>query len=354
MKRKEFLNLLNLASAALASEGEGAIKVYQNFCFTKKSILAYNDVIGIRLKNPGTVFHGIAPGRLLLKFVKSCTGENIEFVDAKKEAKWRLQSGPTKLDFGYQPEEEFPFNFPKFDDNSALELEDSFFEGLDLVCSVISERGFSAWTSGVILHFTDEKLILGATSGNRNSIHVYEIEEEVDVREQVIMPISFCKTVLDMRKSFKEARPNLIIVDNYVVVKFGDWNAVFGRVIISDEKVRLVEQALELVNGLGEFVPISDKVREILERADSIAGKDGDSILTIDDDNRMLLQTKTVGGIARDALSLEEKHPPVKVRISPGMVTLKMDKCAEFFISQRLIGMRSEDQKFVRLIANRT
>lgn len=353
MKRKDLLGLLNIASVALASEGESVVKIYQNFCFTKKNILAYNDVVGIRLKNPGTVFYGVAPGRLLMKFIKSCTGEHIEFLDAGKEAKWRVQCGPTKLDFGYQPEEEFPFKFPD-PGTDSLALDDSFFEGLDLVCSVVSEKGFSAWTSGVIFYFTDEgTLILGAASGNRNSIHIYEVGDEFGSRDQVILPIQFCRSLLDMRKSFKDENVSLFIEESYVIATFGDLGAIFGRTIVPEEKVALIEKAQELIEDFETFVPLSDKVREVLERADSVAGKDDHSILTITDDNKMIVQTKIAGGVVRDALTLKEEHPSVKVQMVPGMLTLKMDKCSELAIKQRLIAMRSDDGVFVKLVANR-
>lgn len=352
MDRKELLNLLDIASAALTPEGAETPLSFQSFCFTNKSILAYNDVIGVRLKNPGVKFEGTAPGRLLLRFIKSCTGSQIEFTDTQKESKWRLQSGPTKLDFSVESTETFPFKFPSVGD--GFELEDTFFDALELCASVVNERGLAAWTAGVVYRQSSDTT-LGATSGTRDSIHICEISGQgPTASRQVIMPISFCRTLLDMRKAFGEVPATMAMDDHYVVVKFGDWDAIFTKNIIPEEKVELIEKASGLVGKLDSFVPISDKFREVIVRASAmISGEDDYCELQIAEDNKLYLRTRVKGGVLRDAMTLKGEHPPIRVKLHPKRLALKMDRCSEFCVSKHLIGMKSENGSFIKLVANR-
>jgi hypothetical protein len=289
---------------------------------------------------------------LLLRFIKSCTGNQIEFTDTQKESKWRLQCGPTKLDFSAESTETFPFKFPAVD--GGFELEDSFFDALELCASVVNEKGLAAWTAGVVYHQSSDTT-LGATSGTRDSVHLCEIGGQGPIDEkQIVMPISFCRTLLDMRKTFAEVPATMSMNDRNVVVKFGEWDAIFAKTIIPEEKVELVERTSELINGLESFVPISDKFREVIGRAAVlVSGEDDYCELQITDESKLYLRTRVRGGVLRDAITLKGKHPPIRVKLHPKRLLLKMDRCSEFCISERLIGMKSEDGTFMKLVANR-
>lgn len=353
MQRAELLSLLNLASAALA-EGEESIPIFRCICFTKDSITTYNDVIAVRLKNPGTGFEGTAPGQLLVKFVRSCTGKEIVFEQGKSEGKWSIKSGPTRLDFSCEDPDKFAFKFPPA--SEGLAVGDVFFEALRLCSRVVDDRGMTAWTAGVICHFSDKGLTMVACNGGRNSVHIYEIPELTDMpadeEVQLILPISFCKTVLDMRKQFSDHPATFSFDPKYAVVRFGDWDAAFCKTIIPEENLDIVQRALKLAEGVDGYVPITEKLRENIKRAADLGG-DESSDLVIGEDGKVLLRTKLGIGVIRDQFSLTEPHPEIQVRIQSKKVELEMNSCVEFAVTESVTGMRSEDGKFIKLVANK-
>ena len=144
----------------------------------------------------------------------------------------------------------------------------------------------------------------------------------------------------------------MTVEETHAVMRFKS-GTVFGKLIAQDKKVELLDKA-EGWSGQLDSYATTPKMREIIERADSVADRDDTTSLTIDGERKLVLTTKTSGGVVRDAMSLTEDHPPVRVRFVPRLVNSRMSRCSEIAIVDRLIGMKSEDGAFVRLIANRT
>ena len=175
MKREGLLTALTVASPALAPETEAVAPIFRCFCFTKESVVAYDDVVGIRVATPEVDFKGLVPGRLLHKFVKSCTGKHLTFEPVRRaEERWRVKCGPTKLDFNRLPASNFPFRFPKVDGNVVAELGDNFFAGLDLCTKIVPDRGLSTWVGGLFFDF-GARLRFISTNSTRNEIRIYTV-----------------------------------------------------------------------------------------------------------------------------------------------------------------------------------
>lgn len=353
MIREELITALELAAPALLVNGEAVVSAFGGFCFTKRSITAYNDVIAVRVLKPDGDFQGVIPGRLLLKFLKSCTGKHVSFEKMSKDDMWCVKCGPTRLDLSYQDTKVFPFQFPKSDPILVLDLDEDFFYGLGLCASIVSDTGLASWTGGVTFRF-DNILTLVSTSPTRSQVYCYTVAQELNSKKTrtKILPVSFCKVAFSLHKKFSEEKIRMEVQDNYVVLRFGEAVSIVGRTIIPDINIDIVEKVQDFLEELGNFVPISDKLREVVERSASIARSDIDVCsLNITDDGQVHMKTQVVGGVVEDSLSLEILHPEIDIRANPKRLAGNLSECTEFKIIDRLTGFRGG--QFIKLIANR-
>jgi uncharacterized protein YwbE len=360
MNRDELISVLNVASLALAPEkGTDIPKVFQEIAFTGAHVVTYNDVVSVRMKYPSE-FVGLVPGRLLQKFLGSCTGKEVRFTNMQKESKWRVQCGPTKLDLAVDDIGLMPFTFPKVKKGEPLDKR--IFDGLDLCSSIIGDKGLVAWTSGVVCKSDHvgkkDCILLGSTSASRNVVYTYSISgSKLDIEDTVVLPLRFCTIALAMSKMFPDVDAVLNVVENYAIMSFGSIAAVFGKLIVPEQKVELLDKAKDWQALLENYVSINDKVREVIGRAASVADSEDTGLLSIEESDgngsKMTLTTKVTGGVVRDAMTLTAEHPSIKVRVVPRLINTHIGRCSEFAVVERLIGMRSEDGSFVRLVANK-
>lgn len=352
MERVSLLSALTVAAPALAPEVESIVLTYSCFCFTKTSIIASNDVVAIKLVKPESDFRGLVPGQLLLKFIKSCTGNQVEFEQRQKKDLWRIKCGPTKLDFSYKRAKEYPFKFPKPDGKGiSLELDDNFFNGLSLCSEIVADKGLSTWVGGVIFRF-DDHLTLYSTNGTRDEVRSYMVSVvEVKKEREAILPVSFCKAVGRLRKEYPEAQATLYVSDSYATVQFGEEATLFGKLILSDANLMAVTKIREYLSGLPERSAIQEKFREVFARAAAVSDKGSNASVKVVD-GKLTIKTVAKTGKVVDSFTLEGGHPDVEVTTVPERVVKQMDICDEFCITDRLIGLSGGT--FTKLVANKT
>lgn len=358
MNRDELISTLNLAAMALGPEES----VFGGFWFTDRSVLAHNSVISVMVQRPEGAAPGAVPGRLLLKFLKSCTGSQLEFVETSinRGTAWRVKCGPTKLDFVHQEDIEFSAKVPDQKRTTVLQLNDDFFRGLALCSSIVLDSGLAVWTGGVTLKI-GKKVCLASTSPNRNQIYYYDVGEQgYTVKRSKrrkkdsikILPVSFCKVALAFYKQFSGEKIKLHILDNFVLLEFGGIAHLTSKTIIPDIEIDITQKVRDLLKDLGNFIPISDKLREVIDRSASIAGTDADMcLLTVKKNGRTEIVTHTDGGVVEDTLQLDGGHPAVEIKTNPKLLARGMSECTEIKIGERLTGFRGD--QFVKLVANR-
>ena len=356
MNREDLLAALAASSPALAPETESIAPVFRCFCFSKESVVAYDDVVGIRVAIPEADFRGVVPGRLLHKFVKTCTGKYLKFepLTSEKDARWRVKCGPTKLEFNLRSVSDFPFRFPKEDGDVVIKLGDDFFVGLDLCTKIVPDRGLSTWVGGVFFSFGKE-LRFFSTSAARNEVRTYTVgHKETRVCKTsrgrcVVLPVAFCKAVLSLRKVYPEEAARLSVSDSYATVSFADEASVFGRAVSMEGALKAAERIEDLLSDLGDMISLQDNLREALVRA-AIIANDGDWCRVRIEGGKMYLRTDTTAGCVRDSLTLQGKHDDVKFRTDPRRLDKSLDSCTEFRATQRFMALRGD--RYVRFVSN--
>ncbi len=352
MNREDLIAALDLAAPALSADSQVSANVFKGFCFTKKSITAHNDVIAVRVPKPKGTFQGVFPGRLLLKFLKTCTGKHVEFVQTSKGDSWHVKCGPPKLSLEYHGVNEFPFQFPKSDPILKLRLGQDFFYGLGLCTRIVSDAGLVSWTGGVTFKF-DGVLTLASTSATRSQIYCYSVKRELKTKrtQTKILPVSFCKVALSLNRKFSEERIRMEVHDTCVILRFGTVATIIGKTIKPDIDIDIIEKVQDYLEELGDFIPLQDVLREMIERAATISTSNDDICsLKINEDNVARMKTQIVGGIIEDALTLQADHPEISIRSNPKRLASDLSECKEIKVGERLIGFRGG--QFVKLIAN--
>lgn len=355
MKREGLLTALTVASPALAPETEAVAPIFRCFCFTKESVVAYDDVVGIRVATPEVDFKGLVPGRLLHKFVKSCTGKHLTFEPVRRdEERWRVKCGPTKLDFNRLPASNFPFRFPKVDGNVVAKLGDNFFAGLDLCTKIVPDRGLSTWVGGLFFHFGDGLRFI-STNSTRNEIRIYTVGDmgitigKIERGRCIVLPVAFCKAVLSLRRAYPEESARLYVSDNHATVSFADVASVFGRAVSMEGALKAVERVEDLLSDLGDLISLQTNLREALVRAAAIADE-GDWCRVRIEDGKMFLRTDTKAGCVRDSLTLQGAHDDVKFRTDPRRLAKSLECCTKFRVTQRFVALRGDS--YVRFVSN--
>lgn len=352
MKRKDLIDALDRVSPALAPESESIAAVFGSFNFTEKSLIAFNDIIAIRVKNPNPEFTGVIPGRLSLKFLKACSGEEADFIDLDKDGKWQLKSKSAKLEFVRQASAKFPFKFPKVDGTPMIELTPSFFEALSVCISIVTDKGMSTWTSGVLFNF-GKKLTIGSSSSTRDHLLTYEVKGDFpsdDSLQQVVLPISFCKVILDLHKSYPKRKPTLHFFQKKVVVKFGPYASVFSRVIIPENDLDFLGKLNSFLKSSGDLVDLTESVKDIFRRVASVASTTDTCQIKVSD-GKLIVRMMTKGGVVKEIVKMKSDHADVDVITDPSKIVKHLDRCDRFVIAERMIVFSGKS--FKKLVGNR-
>ncbi len=359
MIREELISTLELAALALGPDDS----VFGGFWFTDRSVLAHNSVISAMVLRPeGDLPGAVLGGRLLLKFLKSCTGNQVEFVERSigRGMAWRVKCGPTKLDFGFQEDVGFSAKVPVEKKSTVLQLNDDFFRGLALCSSIVLDSGLAVWTGGVTLKIGG-KVSLASTSPSRNQVHYYAVDpqglsvkpsKKMKKPPRKILPAGFCKAALAFYKQFSKEKIKLHILDDFVLLEFGGIAHLTSKTIIPDIELDITELVQGYIKELGDFIPISALLREVIDRSASIARTDADICqLTINKTGKTKIVTYTDAGDIEDTLQLVGNHPAVEIRSNPKLLSRGISECNEIKIGERLTGFRGG--KLVKLLANK-
>lgn len=353
MLRKDILEPLDLASSALAPDAKAITPAFSSFCFDGKNVIAHDDIIAVSLPLK-MKFKGFVSGALLLRFLKACVGKEVEFIQ-KKEDDLVVKCGAARLRVSLSDVHDYPFKFPSLHGKIVQELDDTFFAGLGLCSQIVSDRGLSTWLGGVVFDF-GKQLRLYSVSSTRDAICVYTLEDmgtkSKEKRTQIILPVSFCKVVLDMYKRYGSEKARLAIRDDYAIVYFSDKGAAFGKAFVTQKRPNIVGKVRQHLEGSGVFIPILKTLQNALTRSAAVAGGDGLCTLTVEK-GKLKMETRTPGSRLNDFVDLKAKHADIEVRISPGLMARMLDHCREFQILENCVVMRSSP-RFTYITANKT
>ena len=341
MNRRNLLEPLVLASAALAADSDTIAPAFASFCFDGKNVVAHDDIVAISLPLK-TKLKGFVSGALLLRFLKACVGKEVEFIQ-KKAGTLTVKCGAARLRLSVSDPHDYPFKFPTLYGKLMNNLNGEFFTGLELCSKIVSDRGISSWLGGVLFDF-GKQLTLYSVSGTRDAICVYDnkgmgVKSKED-HNQIILPVSFCKVVLSMYKKFGAKNSRIAVRENYAVIYFDDKGAVFGKAFVASKKPNIAGKVRGHLEGVKSFIPILSTFRNALLRSSAVAGNNGLCTLTVNG-GKLKMETRTPGSMLNDLVSLKAKHKEIEVKIDPHLLIKMLEHCKEFVIQDNCVVMRS-------------
>lgn len=350
IKRETLVAALDTAFPALAPESEEIVSAFNGYCFKKTGIVAYDDIVGIRVPNPVKEVECVLPGRSLRQFVKSCTSEDVDvrFVEKGTSGKQvcMVTCGKSKLDLTYQACDTYPFSFPprKADDdpNRPLVLDEDFFVGLRFVSGIVPDEGLSRVEAGVSI-ITSPDLVLHGVSGMRNCTHTYKPPGLKPKKhwKDAIVPVRFCKAALALHKSLgASVQSRMDLTEKYVVIYFGRAAAVFGRLIVPEVGgINLHSRVTQMIESVSSFSALEEEFVQVLERAASLT-KGNDICELASSGGKLKFRTRVPGGVVRDTVTLKTPQPNKEVKLYLPMVVKELQHCEEFSLNDGFICFR--------------
>ena len=353
MKREDFLKCLTLAAPALAPEDEKIVAVFSSFCFDGENLTTHNDIIAANIPLE-TVFRGVVQGHLLYRFIKSCSGVEVDLIWEKENEELIVKCGAAKLRLPVIGIKEYPFEFPRLHGDLIREVNEYFFEGLELCSKIVVDKGLTSWMGGILFAFTKD-LQLYSFGPSRDAICVYRLmglgfKDEVK-KKQITLPVSFCKTALEMYRKVGCEGAKFCVHNNYAMLYFSDNSAIFGKAIVAEHQPDTVEKVRSCLKEVKEMIPIQSTFRNALARASAVAVNGELCAITIVG-GKLHMRTEVSGGSLRDFVALKSQHQDVDVLVDPKLLIRMLDRCTDMRITDNMT-MFQDGKKFTYITANK-
>ena len=225
-KKTDLLGVLDIVSPALASSE--MVPQLNCFWFTSKYVMAYNDLIAIRVPCK-TDFSGAVHGKALLGAVRPFDAKEVELTAADDVLTIKMGAYKTQLDL--RPPEDFVFKMPDLPANTpAIKNPKAFFDGLANCIRSIGSNSYDSDQLGITVIPNGKGVELFATNGVTLSKAV--VKSSVDCPRRIILPEAFCREAL----KYKDADQVLFAVgEDYALMWVGSRTLIFGKLLKTDK-----------------------------------------------------------------------------------------------------------------------
>lgn len=323
MNRTELVEVLELTGRALAAGN--LVPMYQNFCFRKGKVSAFDDCLGIAAKCSVKDAFAVR-GQTLLGLLTATRAEEVEFEFDREDVV--LKAGKHRSKLPYMSEDEFLFNEPKIKWNLAMELDQEILTGLEVCLLTASRDSTMPALMGVTIQGGKQTTFYSCDS---DALSRFTIKaKNADVSYTV--PNSFCETVLKVVAKNKSVEGHIHVNDEWAVASLGDYS-VYGRIIVNPTPLdypKLIQDTLKGKETV--FIPLPKGFNDALSRARVVADPESKkTTLSIKGANLDML-TETHLGVVRDTLPIKGKHPAVEAHVSASMVQRAIGVCDEMAV----------------------
>lgn len=304
----------NMSTVEAALADHNLVPVLSHFWFTGKTLLAYNEVIGISVPCE-TEFRGAVPSTLLT-LLKSSKAKDVELIEDRNSLTVKAASSRFKLatlppsDFLWSMEH-LPKNLPQVDGPG-------FVRALASVQRSLGKDKERPEYQGVTVIQDKGDLLLYTT--DRDTISYAYCKGEIDTK-RAILPAQFCTAVLANAEKAQDIE--LEINNKFALLRCED-TSIYGLLVEDDDSgpdfVGMVDDMLGTVHK-DDWAEIPDKLDAMLERAAVIIrGSTGKArTKTSLRDGKLRFLTESDVGEVED-FCLMEKHPDCEAAIDPSRV----------------------------------
>lgn len=341
MKRTMLYEILRKAAPALASKD--VIAIFTCFCFSKKQVFAYDDLIAIQYPLVTPIRGGVR-GEVLLNWLASLKGELLDIGCDNGELS--LKCGRAKLTAPLLPEGDFLFDMPEDGDKFKLPIDNRLVRMLGRATLSMGLDPSHPWRMGITIVGSKKSLILYSCD---NISVTRVVGKSLSAKPLcVVVPPRFC----DLLKSFAktEGKGTLILCGEWLKAEFASGLKVFTRAG-STPDVKQYEDLFAKMDGvkLKRFVEIPKTLKRALERARVVLpfSKDPFTSMTIGK-GLLNLHTMSDGGEVKDRIKFGE-HPTRTIHLMPDLLLRAIEEATTINMSAGFIGLRGPN--FSHMIA---
>lgn len=340
MLRMDLINALELAAPALAVNPH--IPILTHFWFTGKSVVAFNDRIGIEVPLVTGLMAFAAPGELLLNMLKASRAKEITVtLPAGPDAgNVMVKAATARMLFPFLPATDFLFEMPKLTNTNNLSRE--FITAIKTCLRPTTDKDSSPEERGVTIIKQNDQLLFFST--DRMTITHARIAPSSGApkwtAERIILPMLFCKQLIEITKQAKSIRFELHT--DHIVVKADD-AMLYGQLIDQGTSAPLnfIEAYERFTHPIKKhsMIEIPSKLNLIFDRATILAGDKFTSIYTRD--GKMFFKTQSEnGGEVVDSIAL--KHPEVIIKVKPKQVKSNLKNFSRMLFTNNCIIMSND------------
>lgn len=228
--REEFKGMLDVAK--LAIDQRDFIPILSHFCFTGRDLIAYNDLIGVRVPCKSNFICALQ-ATTLLRLVNSTQAAEISigFTGDTAYLKTGKAGKGMRARLPYIGEEGFFFKWPSVKKMESYKLTEgqakSFIRGLRLCLTSVGEQNITQM--GVVINGTPTKTLLNST--NNKAISRYSMKLKLPCFKNAILPESFCKAVIKAGDTYGLEGVTVRYAKEFAIIEFGDACSVYTKML---------------------------------------------------------------------------------------------------------------------------
>ncbi len=319
MKRTDVVDLLDIASPALAKSG--LIPILSHLCFTGTHAMAYNDQIGISVPFK-TEFSGAVPGDVLLNLLHNSKAKDIDFIPSDNEL--LIKAASSRLKLPLLPDSSFVFEMPEpkapplLPDSSLPVKVEDFISAVDECLLSVGNDASVPDQLGVTIIPDGKELAICATNNATMTYSRVALSRKCDLKDRTTISTEFCKQLLKLSKD--DPKIKIEVHDDHSLATTNAGVRLFGKLIEIEKPLDFLGVLKHHVTDdvVKSAVPIPDKLRLILERAVvvtmSSATEQTRTAISIQG-GKMQFITKSALGEVVDSVLLGEGQPDTTLDI---------------------------------------
>jgi DNA polymerase III sliding clamp (beta) subunit (PCNA family) len=344
MKASNLIEALQLCRPSLLSLD--FVPVLTHFCFTGKTVYAYNDSTAVVVDFPSGL-NFLVHGETLLKLVSTFDPDKEVGFEPKAESVL-IKCGKAKIELAkmnLSDRKDFAFSSPDIAPAHEFEIEDTFSIALTKALETVLNDAHRRALMGALLDVTSGKVNI-YTSDNV-CITWTEVKTEVKGKGRYLISKLFCDQLLALQGKLGNGK--LALSDSWAIAYF-DGVTLYGK-NIPETPMRLDLIIGDLLQKCDErsWATNSSKLSSILQRASIISGES--KSCTFSRTGKVLKVTaKGDKGELEETLELKtEGSQEIEVLIDPDVLKKALDHAEFFGITEK--GLLAFGNSYVRGVA---
>lgn len=278
LEKAQLQRVLNFIKPALSPHD--FVPVLSHFCFTEEGdVYAYNDLVGVTVREHDFGIVGALPGKDLLKVIGSFGKAEVSIAEIDDGAGVLIKSGRSKTKLVMLPDDDFVYEPVTNTDQKPrveFELDEEFLTAFKKCISGIGDDPTSPAQMGITI--TDSFLF----STDNVTITAYELPDPIEGIGQVILPKPFCELVVELSKYNKSEIITMSFYDDNVTAILEDESVEITTRILEDDEPFDFEAVLDpFLEDTDALVKIPNEFKDMFARAEAVLGKGDEAILDI-------------------------------------------------------------------------